>query len=86
MNVRTEFEGLIQEALCSQNRPGVPGTSDTQGVNTDTAVSLVLEAAEKVGGIKVAFHLERKPNCSSPSESGSDINTNFIVILFSILW
>mmetsp|Transcript_2728 Transcript_2728/g.6300 ORF Transcript_2728/g.6300 Transcript_2728/m.6300 type:complete len:425 (+) Transcript_2728:146-1420(+) len=39
-------------------RPGVPGTSDTQGVNTDTAVSLVLEAAEKVGGIKVAFHLE----------------------------
>lgn len=38
----------------------MPGTSDTQGVNTDTAVPLALEAAERVGGVKVAFHLERQ--------------------------
>ena len=47
-------------------RPGVPGTSDTQGINTDDAIDAVLQAAEHTG-IKIAFHLEPYTNRSVES-------------------
>jgi len=48
-------------------RPSMPGTSDTQGVNTDSAILMVLEAANLVegGAMKVAFHLEPYPGRSA---------------------
>eukprot|EP00808_Paulinella_micropora_P009391 g25768.t1 len=41
-------------------RPQVEGTSDTQGVNTDSALPLLFQVAQQTG-LQLAFHLEPYP-------------------------
>ena len=60
--LRSQFaemrEANIDVAVVSWwGRPDQPGTTDTQGVSTDSIIPIVLVAAEKEG-IKVGFHLE----------------------------
>lgn len=48
------------------------GTSDTQGVSTDSAILDLLAAAEEVDGMYVAFHLEPYPGRSAATV-GEDV-------------
>ena len=63
MNVtRAQFRELLQAGvgvvvLSWSGRPDLPGTHDTQGINTDSLITQVMDAAHEVG-IKICFHLE----------------------------
>ena len=49
--------GVGAVVLSWWGRPDVPGTHDTQGVRSDDAIAMVLDAAARTD-VKVAFHLE----------------------------
>lgn len=58
--------GISVAVVSWWGRPSVRGTADTQGVNTDSLIPMVLEQAE-VADLKVAFHLEPYPGRSAAS-------------------
>ena len=72
--------GVNTFAVSWLGRPDVVGTADSQGVNTDAALQLVVPAAERTrrasaadanaefpGGMRVAFHLEPYPGRTAAS-------------------
>ena len=42
-------------------RPDQAASADSQGVQTDGVMPIIIQAAETVGGLKIAFHLEPYP-------------------------